>query len=386
MRYISIFSGIEAATVAWEPLGWEPVAFCEIDAFPSAVLANRFPNVPNLGDICKVDWREVIDGYGSVDVVIGGSPCQSFSTAGKRESLDGESRLMFEYIRAVYGIRPRWLIWENVPGVFSVKDDAFGQLLHELENLGYGLAWRVLDAQFFGVAQRRRRVFLIGHAGGMVGAAAAVLFERESVSGNTQSSRAKRESLARAAGFGASCSGFKFHQGAGAGSIGYEAEQSPTITADWHNPAVLAFNDGQITSKENGSNPQFGDPCHTLAAKDHVPCIAIQGDGSTSKNCHGDGYQTDGSSYTLNCTDRHSVMCMATAQANAEILHDVSPTVVAGQEHPIVCMADDTGNAAVDTDLCGTLLAGGGAPLIASVQSAQGITRASGTSTSKRGN
>ena len=107
MRYISLFSGIEAATVAWEPLGWEPVAFCEIDEFPSAVLEYRFPNVPNLGDITKVDWSDYV---GSADVIVGGSPCQSFSVAGKREGLKGESGLMFEYIRAVREVRPRWFI------------------------------------------------------------------------------------------------------------------------------------------------------------------------------------------------------------------------------------------------------------------------------------
>ena len=163
VRYVSLFSGIEAATVAWEPLGWEPVAFCEIDAFPSAVLAHRWPDVPNLGDITKVDWSPY---HGAVDVVVGGSPCQSFSVAGGRESLGGESRLMFEYIRAVGEIRPRWILWENVPGVLNTRDNAFAQLLGSLQELGYGLAWRVLDAQFFGVAQRRRRVFLVGHAGG----------------------------------------------------------------------------------------------------------------------------------------------------------------------------------------------------------------------------
>lgn len=96
-RYLSLFSGIEAASVAWEPLGWEPVAFCEIDAFPSAVLSYRYPNVPNLGDITKVDWNEFKERHGAVDLIVGGSPCQSFSIAGGREGLDGESRLMYEY-------------------------------------------------------------------------------------------------------------------------------------------------------------------------------------------------------------------------------------------------------------------------------------------------
>ena len=207
MRYISLFSGIEAASVAWEPLGWEPLAFCEIDAFPSAVLAHRWPHVPNLGDITKVDWSEVVSKHGRPDVVVGGSPCQSFSVAGGRDSLDGESCLMFEYIRACREIRSTWIIWENVPGVFSVKDGAFQQLIESLQDVGYvSLAWRVLDAQFFGVAQRRRRVFLVGRLGAG-GGATAVLFERESVRGNTQTSREKRQALAAASGRGAPSAG-----------------------------------------------------------------------------------------------------------------------------------------------------------------------------------
>lgn len=125
MRYISLFSGIEAASVAWEPLGWEPVAFSEIEPFPNAVLAERYPNVPNLGDITKVDWSKY---EGEADVVIGGSPCQSFSVAGKREGLRGESRLMYEYIRAVRELRPGIFVWENVPGALTSEGgEAFGQ-------------------------------------------------------------------------------------------------------------------------------------------------------------------------------------------------------------------------------------------------------------------
>lgn len=163
MKYVSLFSGIEAATVAWEPLGWEPACFAEFDEFPSAVLAERYPEVPNVGDVTKMNWKKY---RGKVDLVVGGSPCQSFSIAGKREGLQGESGLMFEYIRAVREIRPRWFLWENVPGALSSEDgEAFRQLLSEMDKLGYGLAWRVLDAQFFGVAQRRRRLFLVGHLG-----------------------------------------------------------------------------------------------------------------------------------------------------------------------------------------------------------------------------
>lgn len=163
MRYVSLFSGIEAASVAWGPLGWEPVAFSEIEPFACAVLNERFPSVPNLGDITRIDWS---DRAGSIDLVAGGSPCQSFSVAGNREGLAGESGLMFEYIRAVRAIRPRWFVWENVPGALSSEGGAaFGQLLSEMDACGYGVAWRVLDAQFFGLAQRRERVFLVGCLG-----------------------------------------------------------------------------------------------------------------------------------------------------------------------------------------------------------------------------
>ena len=213
MRYISLFSGVEAATLAWEPLGWEAVAFAEIEPFPSAVLAHRWPDVPNLGDVTKVDWSKY---RGAVDLVVGGSPCQAFSVAGKREGLmDERGQLMLEYVRAVAEIEPRWFLWENVPGVLSQdRGRAFGTLLREMDELGYGMAWRVLDAQFFGVAQRRRRVFLVGCARGGGGAAAAVLFEPESVPGNTQTSKQKREALAtdarsRAAGSGGGCDGVR---------------------------------------------------------------------------------------------------------------------------------------------------------------------------------
>ena len=191
MKYVSIFSGIEAATVAWHPLGWEPLAFSEIDPFPSTVLQHHYPDIPNLGDITKIDWSPYV---GAADIVVGGSPCQSFSVAGKREGLAGASGLMFEYIRAVRELRPRWFVWENVPGAFtSERGEAYRQLLSEMDALGYGLAWPVLDAQFFGVAQRRERVFLVGSLGTM--RCAEVLFERESLSWNHQSSRQKRQAL-----------------------------------------------------------------------------------------------------------------------------------------------------------------------------------------------
>ena len=255
--YVSTFSGIEAATVAWAPLGWVPVCFSEIDPFPSAVLEERFPSVPNLGDITKIDWSDL---SGFVDVVVGGSPCQSFSVAGRREGLEGESGLMWEYVRAVRELRPEWLLWENVPGALSSSHgEDFRCLLESLDALGYGLAWRVLDAQFFGVAQRRERVFLVGRLGDVEGPC-EVLFESESLSWGAQSSREKREALAAGAGRGPASAGFSYKTGAGAGTIGYAEECGPTIASARADAAVLCM--GDTASKESVDE----DMCGTLQA------------------------------------------------------------------------------------------------------------------------
>ena len=193
MNYISVCSGIEAASVAWGPLGWKPVAFAEIEAFPSAVLTHHYPDVPNLGDISKVDWRPY---HGTVDLVVGGTPCQSFSIAGRREGLDGASGLVHEYFRLLDEVRPRWFVWENVPGCFSSnKGTDFQSILREWDKLGYHVAWRVLDAQFFGVPQRRRRIFAVGHLGDWR-RPAKVLFERESLCRDTTKGGKARKSSA----------------------------------------------------------------------------------------------------------------------------------------------------------------------------------------------
>lgn len=195
MKYISLFSGIEAATVAWKPLGWKAEAYAEIDPFPKAVLAHHYPDVPDLGDMTKVDWRKY---RGTIDIVVGGSPCQAFSVAGLRKALDDpRGQLMLEYLRACHEIDPEWIVWENVPGVLSAdKGRAFGSLLAGVAELWPhgGCAWRVLDAQFFGVAQRRRRVFLVINTRDWK-RAAPVLFERESLCWDYPSSREKRQAL-----------------------------------------------------------------------------------------------------------------------------------------------------------------------------------------------
>jgi len=194
MKYLSLCSGIEAATVAWHPLGWEAVAYSEIERFPSEVLAHHYPNTPNLGDMTKFkEWTNVSD----VDLLVGGTPCQSFSVAGLRKGLDDpRGNLMLTYLAIADKYRPRWLVWENVPGVLSSNSGKdFGVFLGALGELGYGFAYRVLDAQYFGVAQRRKRVFVVGYLGDWR-AAAAVLFERHSLQGHPAPSREKREGSA----------------------------------------------------------------------------------------------------------------------------------------------------------------------------------------------
>jgi DNA (cytosine-5)-methyltransferase 1 len=194
MKYGSVCSGVEAATVAWHPLGWKPQWFSEIENFPSAVLKHHYPDVPNYGDMTKYkEWPN----DQSIDLLVGGTPCQSFSVAGLRKGLDDpRGNLMLTYLAIAARYSPRWVVWENVPGVLSSnRGRDFGTFLGALGKLGYGFAYRVLDAQYFGVAQRRRRVFVVGYLGDWR-RAAAVLFERESLSGHPAPSRETREEVA----------------------------------------------------------------------------------------------------------------------------------------------------------------------------------------------
>jgi len=194
MRYLSVCAGIEAATVAWHDLGWEAAAYSEIEPFPSGVLAHHYPTVPNVGDMTKFKEWDI----GSINLLVGGTPCQSFSVAGLRKGLDDpRGNLMLTYLAIADKYRPRWLVWENVPGVLSSGGGGdFATFLGALGELGYGFAYRVLDAQYFGVAQRRRRVFVIGCLGDWR-SAAAVLFERHSLSGHPAPSREKRQEVAK---------------------------------------------------------------------------------------------------------------------------------------------------------------------------------------------
>lgn len=180
MKVLDLFSGIGAFSMAAESAGMQVIAHSEIDKNCQKLLANKFPNVRQLGDICNVKKEDFAE---SVDLICGGSPCQNLSVAGKREGLDGtESRLWFEYLRLVKELKPRWLVWENVPGALSSNGGAdFLTILRGLDECGFHVAWRSLNAEYYGIPQRRRRIFLVASLGN--GSCAQVLFERESLQG-----------------------------------------------------------------------------------------------------------------------------------------------------------------------------------------------------------
>ena len=225
MKYGSVCSGIEAASKAWEPIGWKPAWFSEIEPFPSAVLAHHWPEVTNLGDMTKIADAVRAGEVEAPDVLVGGTPCQAFSIAGLREGLsDDRGQLTLSYVELANAIdakrRERGepeaiIVWENVPGVLSSKDNAFGCFLaglagesSELQPAGGKwthagcvsgpervIAWRVLDAQFFGVAQRRRRVFVVASARKGFDPA-AVLFELDSVRRDSAPRRETQQAVA----------------------------------------------------------------------------------------------------------------------------------------------------------------------------------------------
>jgi len=191
MNYLSVCSGIEAATVAWHDLGFNPVGFSEIEKFPSQLLQHHYPHVTNYGDMTNYKEWNLNE---SIGLLVGGTPCQSFSVAGLRKGLeDPRGNLMLTYLGIAEKFKPKWLLWENVPGVLSSNGgEDFACLLKGMAELGYGFAYRVFDAQHFGVPQRRKRVFVVGCFGDWR-SAAKVLFESESLQRDITPSREKRK-------------------------------------------------------------------------------------------------------------------------------------------------------------------------------------------------
>jgi DNA (cytosine-5)-methyltransferase 1 len=206
IRYLSVCSGMEAASVAWHPLGWTPVGFSEIEPFPCAILKHRFPNIPNYGSLTEYQSWPLEPG--AIDLLVGGCPCQSFSVAGLRRGMqDPRGNLTLTYLGLADKLKPKWIVYENVPGLLSSNGGRdFGSFLGALVELGYGFAYRVLDAQHFGVPQRRRRVFVVACLGDWR-AAAEVLSLREGLRGYLETGNKKRKGAAADAGASVEASG-----------------------------------------------------------------------------------------------------------------------------------------------------------------------------------
>ena len=290
MNYLSVCSGIEAATVAWHHMGWKPVGFSEIEKFPSQVLAHHYPQVPNFGDMTKYKEWNIND---TVGLLVGGTPCQSFSVAGLRKGLeDPRGNLALTYVGILDHFRPKWFVWENVPGVLSSnKGRDFATFLTALGIIGYGWSYRVLDAQYFGVAQRRRRVFVVGHLGDWR-PTAEVLFESESLSRNNKPSRKKREETARsfipsvASTLQTTCNDYS------------RADGFNMIAYEWHNQ------DSRIKPVEVAATLS----CNAGGREGHLVqnVYSLQGSGVTSQNGNGNTIN-ENISFTLNNTDVHGV-------------------------------------------------------------------------------
>jgi DNA (cytosine-5)-methyltransferase 1 len=347
MKYLSVCSGIEAASKAWESIGWKPVAFSEIEPFPSAVLKHHWPEVPNLGDMSKYEQWNIQSG--SVDLLVGGTPCQSFSVAGLRQGLkDPRGNLMLTYLAIAERLKPRWLVWENVPGVLSSNGGKdFGTFLGALGELGYEWAYRVLDAQWFGVAQRRRRVFVVAYLGeGSL--AAKVLFESESVRRDTPPSRETRQGVATnvEAGVGVSlperevvgCLSDGAHMGGGLnGQDAYSgrimAVKTETVIID-----RAAFNQGQ--NAQYRPRIEHGETMDSLVARvPHAVAIPIHDQATRHSGKHGDKQDGKGNGLgvgkpgdpcpTLTKGDKHAVL-YENHPNDSRVTgpHDVAPSCV----------------------------------------------------------
>ncbi|KLT73288.1 hypothetical protein PL75_03445 [Neisseria arctica] len=330
MIYGSVCSGIEAASVAWEPLGWQPAWFAEIEPFPAAVLAHHWPNVPNLGDMTKLPAKILSGEIAAPDILVGGTPCQAFSVAGERKSLDDERgnltlvlvRILnaIDTIRAGNGQPPCILVWENVPGVLSTKDNAFGCFLaglageeHPLEPAGkrwtnagcvFGqsrkIAWRVLDAQFFGVPQRRRRIFLVASAGDI--SPAEILFERARARGDFETGGTPRETTTRTIG-----SSSQTYRMMGFGHYIKDDKSSTVKARDFKSATDLIVVNGR-------QDPCVSDKAHTLDCQHNgmtnVICVnanVINKNPNGQSGCAGIGVITDNKSYTLVASGVHAV-------------------------------------------------------------------------------
>lgn len=308
MKYATVCSGIEAPGEAWPE--WEPVFFSEIAPFPCSVLKQRFPNVPNYGDMTKYKgWPNE-----SIKLICAGTPCQAFSVAGFRKGLaDPRGNLTIIFLTIIFlGIieryKPDWLVWENVPGILSDQTGAFGAFLGGLAQLGYGFAYRILDAQYFGIPQRRRRLFVVGHSRNWR-YSAAVLFERQSLQGHSPPRRKKGEGFAADVAPGLTASG------RGTRATGGSRGQDPVIAHTLRGEGFDAMEDGTgretpLIAFHGSQDPDSsGKITHPLGRNSgRECCIAIQSTNTgKNKKQHGVGISKDDIMYSLTARDLHGV-------------------------------------------------------------------------------
>jgi DNA (cytosine-5)-methyltransferase 1 len=305
MKYLSVCSGVEAATVAWHPLGWNPIGYAEIETFPSAVLNHHYPTVPNLGDITKYkEWNI----NGTVELLVGGTPCQAFSVAGLRKGLeDPRGNLTLVYTGILDRFKPKWFVWENVPGVLSSSGGRdFGSFLGAVAELGYGFSYRVLDAQYFGVPQRRRRVFVVGCLGDWV-SASKVLFEPDCLSRDTEESRKTRERTSSTTSSGVRGNIETFNRQSHS-QFGVDPLASTVKARDHKQFTDLVVYE---THPADSRVREMGDVCQTVTSRwgtggGNVP-IALQDISGRDKAQNGRGWNDDGVSYTLDAAATQGV-------------------------------------------------------------------------------
>ena len=312
MKYLSICSGIEAATVAWEPLGWEAVGFAEIEPFRSAVLNYHYPKVKNYEDFTKIEKSD-LQGT-SPDLIVGGTPCATFSIAGLRKGL-GEDRgnLALEFIRLIDRLKPTWVVWENVPGVLSSNGGKdLGTFLGALAECRYGFAYRILNTEYVrtqrfprAIPQRRRRLFVVGHLGDWK-SPAKVLFDSSSMRENVTPCRRKRESDARES----------------------ETDSGGSDTEYWRKldrqgTYVDESSDQQVSSTLTARG-RFSIPESAIVVKDPV----VMRDSQTGSN--GKPWNDENVSWSLTAHDRYTVIETSTPDKTARVYKDeVSPTLTA---------------------------------------------------------
>ena len=395
MRYGSVCSGIEAATVAWEPLGWQAAWFAEIDTFPAAVLQHHYPSVPNLGDMTALPQRILSGEVEAPDVLAGGTPCQAFSVAGLRASMqDARGQLTITFleianaidtVRAILGKQPCIIVWENVPGALSTADNAFGCLLggivgesEDLQPTGRkwtnaGLvhgperqaAWRILDAQFFGVPQRRRRIFLVSSARTDIDCA-KILFEQKSVLGNTSPGKGSQEETSSASA-----------QRIGTAGAARVAKCLTTRTGQAYDFETEDF------VVHGTQDPCTSDKAFALGrnnGQENVVAIAGNILGRAVKNGgNGVGDDESGKCYTLTTQDRHAVAYSIQSaaigrdgtndQVRSLYMKNVTPTLTCADRHAVAfraCGQDGFSPAAVSPPILASGGVGSGVPSIQS--------------------